>query len=288
MHEEKVELSNSVNPVVLGLLFFLIALFFRCLDIFILHMNQTVWGILPSKAIPIVIIVLYLRYKKRDISEVGVHSNLFSMNLILALLAVLIFNGIQTGAPYLFLALTGSQVQISIYKMDFIVFDLIFHVTNAFMEEMLFRGMMLRCFMTRMSPLKANILQSFLFGVWHVVWPISDFLGGFITAGSALSWALEYILTSGSIGFLWGFMFLKSSSLISQIVMHFSVNMVSIYIVIDGTPPVPGLIILMIGLLSLVMTFIMSYFYTKRKEMPLLTSWDENLLRKSVNIEDIT
>ena len=284
MHGEKAENSITANPVFIGVLFFLIALFFRCLDIFILRMDQTLWGILPSKAIPLVLFIVYLRYRKRSIAELGIHSNLLTTNLILALLAVLIFNGIQTGGPVLYLILTGSQLEVSIYKMDYIAYDLIFHITNAFMEEMLFRGLLLRCFMTRVSPLKANILQSILFGLWHVVWPISDFLGGYITADYALGWALEYILTSGTIGFLWGFMFLKSSSLIGPIVMHFSVNMASIYIMIDGVPPVPGLVSLIIGLPSIVLTFIMAYFYTKKKSMPQLTPWDESIFKEQETV----
>ena len=280
MHEEKADRSIATNPVFVGLLFFLVALLFRCLDIFILRMDQTLWGILPSKAIPLVLFIVYLRYRRRTIAELGIHSNLLTANLILALLAVLIFNGIQTSGPMLYLILTGSQLEASIYKMDYIAYDLIFHVTNAFMEECLFRGLVLRCFMTRASPLKANILQSILFGLWHVVWPISDFLGGYITADYALGWALEYILTSGTIGFLWGFMFLKSSSLISQIIMHFSVNMVSIYIMIDGVPPVPGLVSLIIGLPSIVLTFIMVYFYTKKTSMPQLVPWNEPILKE--------
>ena len=284
MHDEKAENSITANPVFIGVLFFLIALFFRCLDIFILRMDQTLWGILPSKAIPLVLFIVYLRYRRRSIAELGIHSNLLTANLILALLAVLIFNGIQTGGPMLYLILTGSQLEVSIYKMDYIAYDLIFHITNAFMEEMLFRGLLLRCFMTRVSPLKANILQSILFGLWHVVWPISDFLGGYITADYALGWALEYILTSGTIGFLWGFMFLKSSSLIAPIVMHFSVNMASIYIMIDGVPPVPGLVSLIIGLPSIVLTFIMAYFYTKKKSMPQLTPWDESIFKEQETV----
>jgi membrane protease YdiL (CAAX protease family) len=278
MHEEKAENSILTNPVFIGLLFFLISLSFRCVDIFILRMDQTLWGILPSKVIPLVLIILYLRYRKRTVAELGIHSNQLAANVILALLAVLIFNGMQTGGPLLYLMLTGSQIEASIYKMDYIVYDLVFHVTNAFMEEVLFRGIILRCFMTRVSPLKANILQSFLFGLWHVVWPITDFLRGYINADYAIGWALEYILTSGTIGFLWGFIFLKTSSLISQIMMHFSVNMVSIYIMIEGIPSIPGLVVLMIGLFSLVATFIMVYFYTKKAGMPQLVPWDKNLL----------
>ncbi|MGD2072408.1 MAG: CPBP family intramembrane metalloprotease, partial [Candidatus Thorarchaeota archaeon] len=200
MHEEKVEYHStqeldptpiSAEPVFVALLFFLISFFFRIVDIFVLQMNQTDFGILPSKIIPIILIIIYLRYKGRKVSAVGIHSNLFATNIMLAGLTVLVFNGIFIGGPYLFLLLTGNQPQVSFYKPDYIVYDLIFQTANAFMEEMLFRGLMLRCFMTRASPLKSNILQALLFGFWHIVLPLDSFLGGYMTAGEALVWALE-------------------------------------------------------------------------------------------------
>jgi membrane protease YdiL (CAAX protease family) len=207
---------------------------------------------------------------------------MFTANILLALLTVTVFNGILTGGPYLFLLLAGDQPLVSFYKLDYLVHDVIFQTANAFMEEMLFRGLMLRSFMTRTSPVKSNILQAVLFGFWHVVWPLDSFLGGYLTAVEALTWALEYILEASIIGFLWGAIFLKSSSLITPILFHFSTNFISSYITVEGSIGFMGLITIVMGILAMVVTYIISLQYVKRKAMPHLTPWDEEIITEMV------
>ena len=53
--------------------------------------------------------------------------------------------------------------------LAFLVFG---NVVNAFLEEGLFRGVLLRQFQRRYRFWAANTLQAGLFGVWHAVWPL--------------------------------------------------------------------------------------------------------------------
>jgi membrane protease YdiL (CAAX protease family) len=276
--QEQTTTPMIANPIFVATVFFLISFFFRIVDIFILQMNQTDFGILPSKVIPLILLIIYLRYIGRNVSVLGIHSNLFMTNLLLAVLSVSVFNGILTGGPYLVLLLLGDQPHVSFYKLDYIVYDLIFQTANAFMEEMLFRGLLLRCFMTRTTPVKSNILQALLFGLWHIVWPLDSFLGGYMTAGEALVWALEYILESAIIGFLWGTIYLRSSSLVTPILFHFSTNFISSYITVEGSTVSMGLITIVMGVLAMIVTYIIALQYMKRKAMPRLAPWDKNLL----------
>jgi membrane protease YdiL (CAAX protease family) len=252
----------SKKPLRLAGGFFLLAFFFRIVDIFILEMNATDFGILPSKIIPIILILVYLRQTGKKRSDIGIHSKNWDRNVILAILTILVFDGVQIGGSFLSLLIINVQPQLSFYKLDYIVFDLVYQTANAFMEEMLFRGLMLICFMTIMRPFRANLFQALLFGLWHVVWPINSYLGGLITAGAAIGWALEYVFSSLIIGLLWGYMFQRTGSLISPILLHFSINFIGAYVFVE---PSIGAISLGIGMLAFLLTFAIVLFFTKRK-----------------------
>ncbi len=61
------------------------------------------------------------------------------------------------------------------------------NVINSFMEEGLFRGIMLPHFLQRMRFRTANLLQASLFAAWHLVWPIKAYLNGDVSAAGALA-----------------------------------------------------------------------------------------------------
>ena len=260
-HDRQTEKFVTESPLRLAGSFFLLALFFRVVDIFILEMNTTDFGILPSKIFPILAILLYLKYRKRRISSIGIHSGNWERNVFLAILTIVVFNGVLIGGKYIALLIVNIQPHISFYKLDYIVFDLVYQTANAFMEEMLFRGLMLLCFMAIMRPLKANLLQAFFFGLWHVVWPINSYLGGLISIGAAIGWTVEYVLSSMIIGLLWGYMFQKTGSLLSPILLHFFINFIGAYVFVE---PSVSLIELVLGLVGFLMTFAAVFIFTRK------------------------
>ncbi len=271
------EQSNEVlfnNPIRLAGLFFLLGLVFRIIDIFVLEMNTTDFGILPSKIIPLFLILLYLRQTGRKTSDIGLHSSKWERNLVIAIIVSLVFNGTLVGGNVLVLLALNLQPFISIYKMDYIIPDLVFHTANAFMEEMLFRGIMLICFMSVMRPLKANILQGFLFGLWHVVWPLDSYLGGLISSGEALTWAAQYTLSSMVIGLLWGFMVQRTDSLACTIPFHFLTNLTSGYISVE--PFIAGMT-LGLGAVAIPLAFLTAKLLTNRTpELKLISVMDDH------------
>jgi membrane protease YdiL (CAAX protease family) len=251
----------SDKPLRLAGSFFLLALIFRVVDIFILEMNTTDFGILPSKIFPLLLIVLYLRKSGWSVSNIGLRSSNLGNNAILGFLAFIVFDGTLTGGSYLLLFILRMSPIVSIYKLDYLAFDLTFQIANAFMEEMLFRGLILICFMSVMSPIKANILQGFLFGLWHLVWPIDAYLGGLIGTAGAISWSVEYVLSSMLIGLLFGYLYQKTKSLVGPILFHFFVDLTSAYISIE-----PSLAVIQLGLggLALLVTFIVMYYFIRK------------------------
>jgi hypothetical protein len=81
------------------------------------------------------------------------------------------------------------------------------------MEEGLFRGIVITHLGSRMSLLRANLIQSSLFGLWHIVLPIHDYLSGNSDLVMTIINSLGYILLGAMIGFVWGTFYQKTNSL---------------------------------------------------------------------------
>jgi membrane protease YdiL (CAAX protease family) len=88
------------------------------------------------------------------------------------------------------------------------------------MEEGLFRGLLLTHFTCRFSAFRSNLLQSMIFGLWHIVWPLRDYIEGNMTLSDAVFISLGYILLSCIIGFSYGFLYLKTNSLWTSVIAH--------------------------------------------------------------------
>jgi membrane protease YdiL (CAAX protease family) len=101
------------------------------------------------------------------------------------------------------------------------------NVINAFMEEGLFRGVMVRLFRVKLSPWRANVLQAFLFGLWHLPWVLKWHQTGQIEAhGGILLATLYQFLPMLLVGVAWGYFYIKTDSLWVPWIAHFLNNTV--------------------------------------------------------------
>jgi len=70
----------------------------------------------------------------------------------------------------------------------------------VFMEEGIFRGLFIKLSETRYSFMKAVVLSSVLFGIWHIAAPVRSLLDGEISIAGAMLSALMLVLTTGITG----------------------------------------------------------------------------------------
>jgi len=87
------------------------------------------------------------------------------------------------------------------------------NVINSFMEEGLFRGILITHLSSRLSAVRANIFQSLIFGFWHIVWPLRDYMDGYTDLTTTTITAVSYIAFATVIGFAYGYLFQKTNSL---------------------------------------------------------------------------
>ncbi|MBL7200006.1 MAG: CPBP family intramembrane metalloprotease [Anaerolineae bacterium] len=94
------------------------------------------------------------------------------------------------------------------------------NLVNSFMEEGLFRGIMLSHFRVRLTPWKANLLQAALFGLWHLAWPTQRLLTGQVDLATAASQAATVVLGSTISGLAYGTLYLQTDSLWAPWLAH--------------------------------------------------------------------
>jgi membrane protease YdiL (CAAX protease family) len=161
--------------------------------------------------------------------------------------------------------------------VGFALFLLLGNFINSFMEEGLFRGVMLGHFRVSLSFWRANLLQAAFFGIWHLNWPIKQFLTGQLDAGGLASQSFIIFVATGIVGFALGYLYLKTGNLWGPWIMHTINNSVQNMVhiqTIDGLDS--DMMIFQVALtLSLVAIILFFRALAKRFQTPELKPWGQ-------------
>jgi len=222
------------RPIQATFFLLLLALVLRFLDVFVLRLDER-WGeILLSKALAFLLILAYLHALHRRAADIGFHTHHLASSAVIAVTVTMLALAVGYGAEWIYVTLGTWQPGVvlgpprphpaspfaslgAVWFGAWLVFG---NVVNSLMEEGLFRGVMLTHFRTRLTPWKANFLQALLFGLWHLVWPLKMFLTGQATASLALGVCVSYLIASGIVGLLYGYMFLRTGNLWASWIGH--------------------------------------------------------------------
>jgi len=220
-------------PILISLALLAIALLFRLIDIFVLRLDERLGEIILSKALGFALVVLFLWLAGRKLSDIGLHSRGLAPSLItgasVALLALI------AGYAVELLVLSGSRASLQLSAIDpkagvsggllFAIWLVLGNFVNSFMEEGLFRGVMIPLFRKRLSFWQTNWLQAVLFGAWHLPWALKWYQTGIIeTPGEITMGVVTNFFPQILLGLVWGYMFLKTGSLWTPWIAHTLTN----------------------------------------------------------------
>ena len=258
---------SQKHPFIVPISLLLIAFVFRIFDIFVLRLDELLGEIIFSKLLGFLLVLGYVWAVGKTVSSIGLHRrNIYEVVLI---------GGVGTATVFLaafgvqFLALGGANQSpgVVFVAIDpktgleggalFAIFLLFGNVVNSFMEEGLFRGIMLPHFMQSLSFRWANVIQAVLFGLWHAVWPAKSLIMSDLTVEAAVMEAVGLVLTTTAAGLLFGYLYYKTDSLwapwLAHTVHNSALNLIHIR-TIQGLDADMGLLIpvLVIGYILLV------------------------------------
>jgi membrane protease YdiL (CAAX protease family) len=223
------------NSIQTGIILLLIALVFRVIDIFVLKLDER-WGeIILSKTLGFILVCLFLWTAGKNLGAIGFHR----ANLGRGLFTAVLFTALPFLIAYLveiiLLRQSGHQPRLAIRALDpkagvaggllFALFLLAGNFINSFMEEGLFRGVMLDLFQQKLSFLRANWLQALLFGAWHLVWAVKLVQTGQASSPGEISMAvIANFVPQVCLGLVWAFAYMKTGNLWTAWTMHTLTN----------------------------------------------------------------
>jgi len=223
------ELSIKHN-ILVPLILLIIAVIFKILDSFVLRLDEVLGELIFSKSIGFLLVVIYLWAVGKSLTAIGLHSRSVGKALVIGAIGVAAVLLMSFGLQ--FSVLLGADKQPALVltaidpktgmmgSMSFALFLVVGNFVNSFMEEGLFRGVMLRHFRASLSFWRANFLQAALFGLWHLNWPIKQFITGQTDLDGAAFQAIMLVLGAGIFGFAMGYLYLKTDNLWAPWLMH--------------------------------------------------------------------
>lgn len=132
---------------------------------------------------------------------------------------------------------SGLRFYVSSYAVDtniamsqgwiFLLICLLGNVLNVMMEESVFRGLFQKMFMSRYSFVVSAVFCSVLFGLWHVIGPIRNYIDGTSSFGAAMANVMILFVSSGLIGFKFAMLSRLEGALYMGMADHFVNNVIT-------------------------------------------------------------
>lgn len=276
------------KPILTGWALLLIALALRLIDIFGLRLDESLGEIILSKSLGFALIVIFVWGTGRKLKDIGFHSRFLFRSLFIGILlttiAFVLGYGIEFSSqlqnrahPVLHFDAIDPKAGVS-GGVLFAIWLVFGNCVNSFMEEGLFRGLMIRLFRIRFSFWQTNWLQAFLFGMWHLPWVLKWYQTGTVVTSDEIAFAIiSNFVPQLFMGIVWGYLYLKTDNLwaawIGHTLTNSTLNLLHITTVdgIDSGITIRMVVYIIVAVLSMPLV----KHLAKRFQMPEAKSWDK-------------
>ncbi|MBD3158076.1 MAG: CPBP family intramembrane metalloprotease [Candidatus Lokiarchaeota archaeon] len=203
----------------------------RLTDIFVFGLGGSKFNVMPSKLGPLLIILGYFWvFRKSEIDSVlGLSARDWRIQVPIGILTgLVIVLGIDMLSVVLYAVFLNPAypLNLTIVGPVMLLYMFGFFAINAIFEEVLFRGLLQNSLMRFLSPGRAILLSSLIFGVWHACWPFANGLEG----TTLITEIVKMVAFSAVIGAFFGLYyhsFSKEKTLLGTISAHTMLNFVN-------------------------------------------------------------
>lgn len=144
-----------------------------------------------------------------------------------------------------------------------ILSSVLFNLINVWMEEGIFRGLFTKI-LEGLSYRKSLFFIAFLFGIWHLVMPLRDYLQGESSLVNLIVMGIGYVILAGMMSIKWSLLYKMTGSLWFGLGDHFFNNLASNLVHVVSNSEADSLQIVRILLWQLLSFAIVLWGYQKR------------------------
>ena len=280
------------QPILVSLAFFLVVIALRSIDLFVLRLEHLPDQTIVSRVVGFLLVLGYLRVLRKPVGSIGLHARNFGKAFLVGGLSLLILYATLYAVQFYRLSLAGEAPRLVFAAIDhrtetlgglsFTLFYLVGQVFNAFMEESIFRGVVLPHLMGRYSFWKANVLQAILFGLAHLVFPLHSWASGQATAGESAAQAATLLIFTTIGGLVFGYLYYQTDSLWTAVLAHLIDNSIGLFFHIQTASRLNAETdILMLASLGFIGLTILAWAVSRRSNLPALKPWETAGLSQS-------
>jgi membrane protease YdiL (CAAX protease family) len=284
---ERYNALSLARPIVVSLALFFVVVALRYTEVFVPGLNALPDKSILSKVLGFLLVLGYLWVLRKPIRSIGLRARNFDKAFLIGGLSLIILYAALYGVQFYRLSSAGEAPRLVFGAINhetaamgglfFTSFYLFGQIVNAFMEESIFRGVMLPQLMRRVSFGKANALQAFLFGLAHLVWPLISWVSGQVTAGEAIAEAGFLMVATTVGGLVFGYLYYRTDSLWTAFFAHLIDNVVGLFFHIQIASRLNAeRDILMLASLGFIALVLLARIVAKRFNLPALKAWEAN------------
>lgn len=153
----------------------------------------------------------------------------------------------------------------------YIVLCLVFNLINVWMEEGVFRGLFMNLLTEKLSFLRSALFSALLFGVWHWVMPLRDYVDGNTSPANLLGMGMGYIVLAGMMSLKWSLLYEMTGTLWMGLGDHFFNNVIVtnlLHVVSNGEADRMQIVRIMTGQVLSFAAVLAAYRKNKREQQP--------------------
>lgn len=216
------EKSMKKQPMLSCAIIFTVCSFARLIEYFIIRTDETVISEnFLHKLFGIILLAIILRSLQSNWESIGFIRN----GIISGIVKGFALGGFCFVVAYsiecLILYHINQNVSLAFYisgfslngetaKQDSILFlslCVVFNLINVWMEEGIFRGLFMKILVPKLSFIRATLLIALLFGTWHWVMPLRDYMDGNTSLPNLLIMGIGYIILAGIMSIKWSVLY---------------------------------------------------------------------------------
>lgn len=277
------EKSIKKQPMLSCAIIFTVCSFARLIEYFIIRTDETVISDnFLHKLFGIILLAIILRSLQSNWESIGFIRN----GIISGIIKGFVLGGFCFIVAYsiecLILYHINQNVSLAFYisgfslngetaKHDSILFlslCVVFNLINVWMEEGIFRGLFMKILAPKLSFIRATLLIALLFGIWHWVMPLRDYMDGNTSLPNLLIMGIGYIILAGIMSIKWSVLYRITGALWVGLGDHLFNNVIVtnlLHVISNGEADSMQIIRIMIGQ---ILSFSVVMLYYRKQPKP--------------------